>query len=50
MGSGASAPEGQGRLTAADLHALMPLLWAHVNPYGTFTRDISERLPLGQGA
>ena len=45
-----SAPEWQGRLTAADLRALTPLLWAHVNPYGTFTLDMSERLPLGQAA
>jgi TnpA family transposase len=45
-----SAPEWQGRLTAADLRALTPLLWAHVNPYGTFTLDMSERLPLEQAA
>jgi hypothetical protein len=25
---------------------LTPLLWAHVNPYGTFTLDMSEQLPL----
>ena len=30
-------PAWQGRLVVADLRALTPLLWAHVNPYGTFT-------------
>jgi len=43
-------PEWQGRLTAADLRALSPLKWQHVNPYGTFTLDMSERLPLNQTA
>jgi TnpA family transposase len=41
-------PAWQGRLTAAALRALTPLLWAHVNPFGTFTLDMSERLPLEQ--
>jgi Tn3 transposase DDE domain-containing protein len=45
-----SEPEWQGRLTVAGLHALAPLLWAHVNPYGTFTLGMSERLPLEQAA
>jgi hypothetical protein len=35
-------------LTAADLRALTPSLWVHVNPYGTFALDMSERLPLEQ--
>ncbi len=39
-------PEWQGRLTAADLRALTPLKWQHVNPYGTFTLNMGERLPL----
>lgn len=39
-------PEWQGRLTTADLRALTPLLWRHVNPYGTFHLNMSERLPL----
>jgi TnpA family transposase len=47
---GLSEPAWQGRLTAADLRALTPLLWAHVNPYGTFTLDMSERLPLEHAA
>jgi len=39
-------PEWQGRLTAVDLRALSPLKWQHINPYGTFTLDMQERLPL----
>jgi hypothetical protein len=45
-----SEPAWQNRLTAADLRALTPLLWAHVNPYGTFTLNMRERLPLEQAA
>jgi TnpA family transposase len=41
-------PEWQGRLTAADRRALSPLKWQHVNPYGTFTLNMNERLPLAQ--
>jgi len=43
-------PTWQDRLTAADLRALTPLLWAHVNPYGTFALDMHTRLPLAQAA
>ena len=43
-------PAWQGRLVAADLRALTPLLWAHVNPYGTFALNMNERLPLEQAA
>ena len=43
-------PEWQGRLTAVDLRALSPLKWQHVNPYGTFTLDMNQRLPLEQMA
>lgn len=39
-------PEWQGRLTEADLRALTPLKWQHVNPYGTFTLNMQERLPI----
>jgi len=39
-------PQWQGRLTAADLRALSPLKWQHVNPYGTFTLNLQERLRL----
>jgi TnpA family transposase len=41
-----AAPEWQGRLTAVDRRALSPLKWQHVNPYGTFTLNMQERLPL----
>ena len=43
-------PAWQGRLTAVDLRALSPLKWQHVNPYGTFTLDMNQRLPLEQMA
>ena len=39
-------PDWRGRLTAVDLRALSPLKWQHINPYGTFTLNMSERLPL----
>jgi len=39
-------PMWQGRLTLTDLRALTPLKWLHVNPYGTFTLHMHERLPL----
>jgi hypothetical protein len=41
-------PEWRGRLTPADFRALSPLKWQHVNPYGTFTLNMQERLPLAQ--
>jgi hypothetical protein len=43
-------PEWHGRLTPVDLRALSPLKWQHVNPYGTFTLNMHERLPLEQVA
>ena len=39
-------PAWQRRLTPIDLRALTPLKWQHVNPYGTFTLNMQERLPL----
>jgi transposase len=39
-------PHWQDRLTTVDLRALSPLKWQHVNPYGTFTLNMRERLPL----
>lgn len=39
-------PTWQGQLTATDLRALTPLKWQHINPYGTFTLNMQERLPL----
>ncbi len=35
------------RLTPQDLRALSPLTYSHVNPYGTFRLDMSERLSIG---
>ena len=34
------------RMTPEDLSALTPLLFAHVNPYGTFELDMDERIPI----
>jgi hypothetical protein len=39
-------PEWQGRLTIVDLRALSPLKWQHINPYGTLTLNMHERLSL----
>jgi hypothetical protein len=36
----------QGKLTVEDLRALTPLIWEHVNPYGTYTLDLDTRLAL----
>jgi TnpA family transposase len=33
-------------LTKEDLRALTPLIWEHINPYGTFRLDMNKRLPL----
>jgi hypothetical protein len=44
-----SESEWQGRFTAVDLRALSPLKWQHGNPYGTFTLNMHERLPLEAG-
>jgi hypothetical protein len=41
-----SEPDWHGCLSAVDLRALSPLKWQHINPYGTFTLNMSERLPL----
>ena len=37
-------PEWKGRLTSRDLHALTPLFWGHVNPYGRFDLDMRTRI------
>lgn len=34
------------RMGAADLRALSPLIYSHVNPYGRFDLDMSKRLPI----
>ncbi len=43
-------PEWHGRLTAVDLRALSQLRWQQVNPYGTFTLNMEERIPLEKAA
>jgi TnpA family transposase len=40
------APAWQDRLTAEDLRGLTPLIFSHVNPYGTFLLDMDERIPI----
>jgi len=32
-----------------DFRALTPLIYTHVNPYGTFRLNMNERLPLEEG-
>ncbi|NJP22150.1 MAG: Tn3 family transposase [Hydrococcus sp. CRU_1_1] len=39
-------PSWQQRLTANDRRALTPLIYGHVNPYGTFRLDMSQRLKI----
>lgn len=39
-------PEWMRRMTAEDFRALSPLVYTHVNPYGTFELDMDARLPL----
>jgi len=34
------------RMTPDDLRALTPLIYAHINPYGTFELDMHKRMPL----
>jgi TnpA family transposase len=35
-----------GRMTPEDLRALSPLIYHHINPYGTFELDLAKRLRL----
>ena len=37
------------RMTPQDLSALTPLIFHHVNPYGTFELDMEERIPIEAG-
>jgi TnpA family transposase len=32
------------RMSEADLRGITPLVWGHVNPYGTFSLDLEQRL------
>ncbi len=34
------------RMTSQDLSALTPLIFHHLNPYGTFELDMDERIPI----
>jgi TnpA family transposase len=36
------------RMKPEDLRALTPLIYSHINPYGTFRLNMEERLPLEQ--
>jgi len=39
-------PAWMDRMTAEDFRALSPLVYSHMNPYGTFDLDMASRLPL----
>ena len=39
-------PAWSSRMTSQDLSALTPLIFHHVNPYGTFELDMNERIPI----
>lgn len=41
-----SQPEWKSLMKPEDLRALSPLIWGHVNPYGTFKLDMTERLSI----
>ncbi len=41
-----SQPQWMKLMKSEDLRALSPLIWGHVNPYGTFRLDLNERLPI----
>ncbi len=43
-------PQWQQLLQAEDMRGLTPLIYAHINPYGTFNLDLSKRLKLEQVA
>ena len=39
-------PAWAGRLNAQDLRGITPLIYGHVNPYGSFLLDLHSRLPI----
>ena len=39
-----SEPAWMGRMTAEDFRGLMPLIYGHISPYGTFVLDMASRL------
>jgi Tn3 transposase DDE domain-containing protein len=38
------------QMMVEDLRALSPLIYHHINPYGTFELDMAERLPIKQAS
>lgn len=44
-----SNPKWLNLMTTEDFRALTPLVYTHINPYGTFKLNMSERLPLEEG-
>ncbi len=42
-------PDWLERMIPEDLRALSPLIYHHVNPYGTFELDMAKRLPIDMG-
>ena len=45
-----SEPAWLDRMQPDDLRGLTPLIWSHVNPYGTFRLNLDERLPIQAAA
>ena len=45
-----SQPQWMKLMTKLDLRALSPLIWLHINPYGSFNLDMNERLPIETAA
>jgi len=41
-----SEKDWRGRMTAEDFRGLMPLIYGHISPYGTFLLDMTSRLNL----
>jgi hypothetical protein len=39
-------PAWMARMMPEDFRALTPLIYSHMNPYGTFELDMAARLPL----
>jgi hypothetical protein len=39
-------PAWANRLNASDLRGITPLVYGHVNPYGSFHLDLHSRLPI----
>jgi hypothetical protein len=41
-----SETEWMGRMTTEDFRGLMPLIYGHISPYGTFLLDMASRLDI----